>query len=548
MSIFGAMFSGVSGLNVNSTALGAISDNITNANTTGYKATEVSFSTLVTQQVSKTQYTPGGAITKPRALIDVQGLLQANTSPTALAISGQGFFVVNKALDPTDSTQAEFVFTRAGDFKPDETGFLKNTAGFFLMAWPLDVAGDIQSGVNTSIVDDLVPVNLLTIGGNATPTTDVELGINLPATDETGDTEATNVRVFDSLGVPHDLTLTWTKQADSGTSGVTFNDDIDTDVADLAVGGTVALSTFTLVDGSGTSHTVTVTLVKASEAGAADTFTVQSVSFAGGTATLNADSTNLITFAASATTDTIKYDFSFTSSGADDQTVTLDFSGLALAAATALNAATVTNDKFGTWQLAIAGDDATLLSGGTQTVRFNPDGSLNYPPTFDAEIDWTAPNSDDSTLTFDLGTSGDTDGLTQFASDYTPTFINQNGATFGFFSGVTVSDTGTLSALFDNGETRPVYQVPLATFPNPNGLVAQTGNAYEQSDFSGQYFLREAGAGGSGRLAAAALETSTVDLAEEFTRMIIVQRAYSANARTITTADEMLEELIRLKR
>ena len=92
-----------------------------------------------------------------------------------------------------------------------------------------------------------------------------------------------------------------------------------------------------------------------------------------------------------------------------------------------------------------------------------------------------------------------------------------------------------------------IFQLPLALFANANGLETVNGNAFRQSDKSGDTLLQLANSGGSGSVASAALESSTVDLAEEFTKMITTQRAYSASARIITTADEMLEELIRLR-
>src|SRR3546814_21103248 len=103
-------------------------------------------------------------------------------------------------------------------------------------------------------------------------------------------------------------------------------------------------------------------------------------------------------------------------------------------------------------------------------------------------------------------------------------------------------------ALFDNGQGKDIYQLPLGMFRNPNGLEGKTGNVYLETDRSGNFQLNLAGNGGAGDIAPGALEASTVDLAEEFTKMIITQRAYSANTKVITTADEMLDELIRIKR
>ena len=123
-----------------------------------------------------------------------------------------------------------------------------------------------------------------------------------------------------------------------------------------------------------------------------------------------------------------------------------------------------------------------------------------------------------------------------------------DGAVFGNLSGVRIDQEGFVVALFDNGIQRQIYQIPTATFVNPNGLQEEQGNAYSVTDESGTFTLKIAGTGGAGSIEANTLEASTVDLADEFTGLIKTQRAYSASTKIITTADEMLEELIRIKR
>ncbi len=127
MSLFGALFSGVSGLQSQSSAMGAIADNVTNVNTIGYKGTQVNFKTLVTAQTSLTQYSPGGVQSSPRQSVDIQGLLQATTSSTDVGISGAGFFVTN-AVAQANSNDL-FTYTRAGSFKVDNEGYLQNVGG-----------------------------------------------------------------------------------------------------------------------------------------------------------------------------------------------------------------------------------------------------------------------------------------------------------------------------------------------------------------------------------------------------------------------------------
>src|SRR5690606_29344108 len=138
MSLYSALFSGVSGLGAYSSALGMISDNITNVNTVGYKESRARFSTLVTETRSTTRYSPGGVQVLPQNLISKQGLLQSSSSPTDLSIDGAGFFVVRQ-----DSINAPGIaFTRAGSFTADEAGFLRNTAGQYVLGFPLDMEGN----------------------------------------------------------------------------------------------------------------------------------------------------------------------------------------------------------------------------------------------------------------------------------------------------------------------------------------------------------------------------------------------------------------------
>jgi flagellar hook protein FlgE len=206
MSLFGALSSGVSGLTAQSSAMGAISDNITNVSTIGYKNTTVNFQSLVTKQTSSTFYSAGGVQSKPRQDTGVQGLLQASTSQTDIAISGQGFFVVNEAASPTVDDQ--FLYTRSGSFFMDNEGFLRNTSGFYLQGWPTTADGTVKpansslSIANQNIVstDYLSTVNLNRVGGTASSTSTIGIGANLPSNDDAGTTHKTDVQFFDSLG------------------------------------------------------------------------------------------------------------------------------------------------------------------------------------------------------------------------------------------------------------------------------------------------------------------------------------------------------------
>lgn len=159
----------------------------------------------------------------------------------------------------------------------------------------------------------------------------------------------------------------------------------------------------------------------------------------------------------------------------------------------------------------------------------------------------------ESVITFDFGTPGAigtglTDGITQFASDYNVAFINQNGSAVGLRTGVSIDKDGFVVASFSNGATQRIFQVPITTFADPTALQARNGNSFAQTVSSGSFNWRIANTGGAGRVEPSSLESSNADLGDEFSSMIVTQRAYSANAKTISTADEMLEELLRIKR
>jgi flagellar hook protein FlgE len=153
---------------------------------------------------------------------------------------------------------------------------------------------------------------------------------------------------------------------------------------------------------------------------------------------------------------------------------------------------------------------------------------------------------DDQAITFDLTAAAG--GLSQYDSASVVQATLTNGTAFGNLSEVKIDETGFVTAIFDNGVTRQIAQVALATFPSADALSEVSGNAFRVSQGSGTFNLKAAGSGGAGLIGASQLEASTVDLSAEFTGLITTQRAYSASSKIITTADEMLAELISIKR
>ncbi len=216
---------------------------------------------------------------------------------------------------------------------------------------------------------------------------------------------------------------------------------------------------------------------------------------------------------------------------------------------------TFTKTAANAWDVTVANPtlSSTGAASGTVTgpvarsITFNGDGSPNvitFPPV---AVTWTT-GADPSSIAVGVGTAAGFDGVTQLAGDFAVGPYAQDGQRFGQFSGIAIDEDGIVTALFDNGTQRQIYQIPLAQFANPRGLEARNGNAFAVTDDSGEVILNAPNTGSAGVIAAEALEASTVDIAQEFTRMIVTQRAYSANASVLTTADEMLEEIIRVGR
>ena len=709
MSLFGALSSGVSGLTAQSSAMGAIADNITNVSTVGYKNTRVDFQTLVTKQTSSTLFSAGGVQSKPRQDTGVQGLLQASSSQTDISISGQGYFVVNEANTPTLSN--EFLYTRAGSFFQDKSGFLRNTAGFYLQAWPTDANGAVipantsltVSNQNIVSTDYLATVNLSQVGGTASATSTIGIGTNLPANDTAGATHKTDVQFFDSLGNAANISFVYTKSPTenqwdlsvappSGSAVLTIEDG--TSPTALVYDSTGQLE-FDILDSNGIARRPNdgATLIiegityafNTTGTPPADTATVKQVDVRTNTtvtqdvASLVAvvitsdsdfDNTNNRIVVSAASTTTILFKDDGTRAITVDPTGLLDSTGTRITAQnnslTVKKPATIYRDyaqftfpglpadadtmtingivyTFSTAEGSTSDDDTTIrrdtladmladlessieandpnfatggtairtrqnndaseptpsgvpntlvisslasgsfnvvFSGGFTNVPTEPDGTATFtaggtfalvtthgiifnsdglPSTFNVKkleiLDFASGASDmndasgsSKKITLDLGTVGVADGFTQFGAAFTPVFINQNGSRFGTFAGVTINTRGLVTALFDNGETRPIYQIPIATFVNVNGMESKTGNVWSATEGSGDVTLRVADNGPAGQIIQGALEASTVDIGEEFTKMIVVQRAFSASAKIISTTDDMLEELLRIKR
>jgi flagellar hook protein FlgE len=466
MSIFGALNTGVTGITAQAQQLSAISNNIANATTIGYKRVDNSFTSMVTSTGSQATYSPGGARATVKNLIDAQGSTNTTTSSLDLAIQGRGFFVVRSSSD--DNSIYPTTYTRAGDFRPDAEGFLKNSKGYYLQAWPL-TSGTRPPGFNDPA--STVSVNVKNIAGQVQQTTTLSMIGNLNSATATSGTAPTipassapvaslttnDTTIYDSLGNPQTVRLYWEKVASNRWR-------MTADLPGAPVGNalipTAAAAPFPAVpslDGSTNDNALI---------------------------------------------------FQFNTNGT-------------LASVTQADAAT-----------GIAATGPSVLNPATNqlNVSFNFSGSGSLA---------------NQTIPMNFGAPDSATGMGQFNAPNSAV-VTQDGARFGSLSNVSVSNKGIVVATFDNGQTRDLYEVPIADFPNVDGLSPGQNGVFDQTIDSGQVDLKVNGINGVGTVLPSALEQSTVDIAQEFSNLIITEKAFNANTKVIKTSDDMLRELLQV--
>ena len=214
--------------------------------------------------------------------------------------------------------------------------------------------------------------------------------------------------------------------------------------------------------------------------------------------------------------------------------VTLDIPGLE--GANQENTSSRMNLRFSPDGRLIAANDEVTADGINQGDIF---ANLNYRIDGDPNV---------RNIRLDLGKSGLVEGITQFSSPTTTKAVEQDGYSMGYMEGFNIDNSGVITGIYSNGIKQAIGQVAMAVFTNPQGLTAVGENMFEVSNNSGVANVGQANQGGRGKIVAGSLEMSNVDLSDQFTDMIITQRGFQANSRTITTCDQMLQELINLKR
>jgi flagellar hook protein FlgE len=428
-SLFAALGVSVSGLNAQSASIGNISDDLSNAETTGFKGIGTEFEDLVTAS-SASDNNPGGVRASPLYQNDVQGNIASTATTTNLAISGQGFFPVEAAIQTsTGATQfTDSYYTRQGDFTTNKDGYLVNSSGYYLLGYPIATDGIVNSAATQ-------PIQISSLLDNPVPTSTVTYAANLPASAATGySSTASTIEVYDALGTTHQMSMTWEK---NGTNSWNVAIDVQNGL------------------GSGQDYTTTVPVEFNSNT---DIGTIQTISAGSGNYTVDPSTTSAgVSFA-------------------------LSFPG-----------------------------------AGTQTVDLN------------------------------LGAYDAASGVTQYANTNSVVSVSsfqQNGLGEGSFSSIGINTSGTVSINYSNGSTREIYQIPIAQFNSPDNLQRISGGAYQATLASGTPNLFSAGTNGAGTIASSSLESSNVDIATEFTDLIQSQQVYSANAKSVTTINQMLNTII----
>ncbi|MFN0024072.1 MAG: flagellar hook protein FlgE [Parvularculaceae bacterium] len=429
MGISSSLNAGVAGLAVNAVKLATISDNIANSQTIGYKRADAQFADLVLQQQNGA-YSAGGVRAYTFRDAGAQGALITTANSTDISISGRGLLPVTDSAGASapNGADRELLLTSTGSFFTDEFGQLRTQGGLFLLGWPVDSSGSVGAPPRDSGAG-LEPVRVNLNQFSAAPTSQIRLGLNLPAADTvagaSGDPYALPIEYFDNLGRRQTLSLSFTPN----------------------------------VPASGSSNQWSVSIID----GAGDPATPIG-----------------------------SFDVQFDASAAAGGSV----GSVTAGAGAAYDAAT--------------GDITITTASGP--IRVN------------------------------VGSPGGGSALTQLSATFAPLAVTKDGAPIGNLSTIEINEGGLLTAVFDTGFRRSLYQIPVADVPNYRGLNAVGNQAFAVSQDSGDIFLWNAGEGPVGETIGFSLSESTTDIAAELTDLIQTQRAYSSNAKIIQTVDEILQE------
>ena len=546
-----SLSAGLSGLLAHQRKLDVVGHNLANINTTGYKARRTRFTDLLYQEVkpvagASTTSSGTGAIQVGSGVrishVSIafgQGTLEETGGEFDFAIDGGGFFVLNGA----DNTN---LYTRAGAFQLDTDGLLVD-AGTGLAVQRLGTLGDIDGpGIGFQTPgDDRITIPF----GTQLPgvvTTNLDLEGNLDA------------------GAERPLSRSLVSAApmlDGGVAatGATLLNDLDTSINPFVTGDRIIiagadadgtpLSTSMAVDGTTTID---------------DLITAVSAAFPGATATIDDDGTFTLT-----ADETGESFLSLDLEGDPGNTGSMNLAAHRMLIGEVGNDGAVVDssvevfDQQGRahiiqlqyqkqdnneWSVtaSIDEDSGTVIDGEIQRLRFGEDGSFQQvesvgigDASFTFQFDGQA---NPQVIEVELGTPNQFNGLTQ-TSNPSATRTTQDGFPAGELLEASITEDGVIEGIASNGRRVTIAQIAMATFQNQAGLDARGSNHYAESAVSGVANIGSGTTGGRGSVRIGQLEASTVDVALEFTQLIVAQRGFSASARTITVTDEVLQEL-----
>ena len=547
-----SLLSGVSGLQANQQMLDVTGNNLANLNTTGFKASSVSFSEILgstLKEASAPTAMLGG--TNPAQVgggVQVAGITQNMTQgtlnptgvPLDMAINGAGFFVLNNGTSD--------LYTRAGAFSVDSNNYLVDAStGYRVQRTGTEgVADGFQ---NTASSDIQIPYN---VSLPAQATTTVSFSGNLSADDATPTQNVISSGIAYTTSGQLAGSATLLTALDQGKN-LTTGDKI-TISGTKADGTTVASTDFDLFTAGGVSKTLgdlvtaignlfpdSTTILNNGQIQVTDKVTGYSLS-----------NVKLAFSGASGDSLTVPANFSVNSAGGADCVNTsvqvYDTQGISHT----VSASFVKTNTANTWDLvctSISGD-AQITQGRVDGITFGTDGSFasvaQANPTL--QFQFADQGSNSSTVQLNFGTPGGFNGVSQLGGSSTAAAAGQDGYASGTLSSMSVDQNGVLEGVFTNGQRADIAAIKLATFQNPGGLTSVGNNYFATSANSGDPVICKALSGGAGSISGGTLEQSNVDMNTEFVNLIQAQNGYQANARTISVATTLVQTLTQLIR
>jgi flagellar hook protein FlgE len=518
--VYGAFSPSVFGMLSQSYALNVIGNNIANASTGGFKGSETRFSSLM-GNVEGSDTALGGVKPSDFSRIDKQGLLAASDSDYDVGINGRGFFVLSDTFDRSGQTfygrdgslqmrtvNDVSVTADDGSAITVRDGYLADKNGYFVLGWERN-----PDGTFTESADTLAPVRIdpYAFSDIYQPTTTAELLVNLPSGASTGDEETYAVTMVDSAGTSQPVTFNFTKLATANQweMTATTSEDPVAQVDNITFGGTLEAGDVYEVSINGTTLSYTVTGAEADIDAVRDALinTINAHPGVSASVTASAGTTGELILTADVPGDS----FNATGSGID---------GGGTADNTAANVTSVAN--------VVSTQTTTPV-----TMVFDSKGQLVSPTTTTLALGFEGDTT--ANVTLDLSES------IQLGGQFLPVKYDRDGYASANMRSFSFDSQGRLIGQFDDSTTRTLYKLPLAMFANPNGLAEHSGNVYTVTGDSGTANIVGAGQEGAGLFLPNSHELSNVDIASEFTTMLVTQNAYNSSATVFKTLDEMTE-------